>query len=77
VNCTKQAEVDEQWDKLSAGGAPGPCGWLKDKYGLSWRIVPTVLMDLMQDPKKSEKVMEALLQMQKVDIAALQRAAGK
>jgi len=77
VNCTTQAEVDELWEKLSAGGEPGPCGWLKDKYGLSWQLVPTMLMDLMQDPKESEKVMDALLQMQKLDIAALERAAGK
>jgi predicted 3-demethylubiquinone-9 3-methyltransferase (glyoxalase superfamily) len=76
VNCDSQAEVDEFWEKLSAGGEKGPCGWLKDKYGLSWQIVPTVLDEMMQgkDPKKSERVMEALLQMKKLDIAGLKRA---
>ncbi len=76
VNCESQAEVDELWEKLSAGGEQGPCGWLKDKYGLSWQIVPTVLGEMMQakDPKKSERVMEALLQMKQLDIAGLKRA---
>ncbi len=76
VNCETQAEVDELWEKLSEGGEKGPCGWLKDRYGLSWQIVPTVLGEMLQskDPKKSEKVMEALLQMQKLDIAGLKRA---
>jgi predicted 3-demethylubiquinone-9 3-methyltransferase (glyoxalase superfamily) len=76
VHCETQAEVDERWEKLSEGGEKGPCGWLKDKYGLSWQIVPTALEEMMQDkdPKKSEKVMEALLQMKKLDIAALRRA---
>jgi predicted 3-demethylubiquinone-9 3-methyltransferase (glyoxalase superfamily) len=76
VNCQTQAEVDELWEKLSAGGEEGPCGWLKDKYGLSWQIVPTVLGELMQakDPKKSARVTEAMLQMKKLDIAGLKRA---
>ncbi len=76
VYCETQAEVDELWEKLSAGGEQGPCGWLKDKYGLSWQIVPTVLGEMIQDkdPKKSERVMAALLQMKKLDIAALKRA---
>jgi predicted 3-demethylubiquinone-9 3-methyltransferase (glyoxalase superfamily) len=76
VNCETQAEVDELWEKLSEGGEQGPCGWLKDRYGLSWQIVPTVLGEILQDkdPKKSEKVMEALLQMKKLDIAGLKRA---
>ena len=76
VNCETQAEIDRLWEKLSQGGEQGPCGWLKDKYGLSWQIVPTVLGEMMQDkdPKKTEKVMEALLQMKKLDIAALRRA---
>jgi predicted 3-demethylubiquinone-9 3-methyltransferase (glyoxalase superfamily) len=76
VNCETQAEVDELWEKLSEGGEQGPCGWLKDKYGLSWQVVPTVLGKILQDkdPKKSEKVMEALLQMKKLDIAGLKRA---
>ena len=76
VNCDTQEELDEFWDKLSAGGEQIQCGWLKDKYGLSWQIVPTVLGQLMQDkdPKKSERVMKALLQMKKLDIAGLKRA---
>ena len=76
VYCETQAEVDERWEKLSAGGEKGPCGWLKDKYGLSWQIVPTELDKMLQakDPKKSEKVMEAVLQMKKLDIAGLRRA---
>ena len=76
VNCETQAEIDRLWEKLSQGGEQGPCGWLKDKYGLSWQIVPTVLGEMMQDKdrKKTEKVMEALLQMKKLDIAALRRA---
>lgn len=76
VNCETQAEVDELWEKLSEGGEPGPCGWLKDRYGLSWQIVPTLLGEILQDkdPKKSENVMAALLQMKKLDIAGLKRA---
>ncbi|HKB03915.1 MAG TPA: VOC family protein [Gemmataceae bacterium] len=76
VNCETQAEIDELWEKLSAGGEKGPCGWLKDRFGLSWQIVPTVLGELMQDkdPKKSERVMAALLQMTKLDIAGLKKA---
>ncbi len=76
VNCATQAEVDELWEKLSAGGEKGPCGWLKDKYGLSWQIIPEALMDLMQDkdPEKSRRVTEAMLKMSKIDIAALRRA---
>jgi predicted 3-demethylubiquinone-9 3-methyltransferase (glyoxalase superfamily) len=76
VNCDSQAEVDEFWEKLSAGGEKSQCGWLKDKYGLSWQIVPTVLGEMLQDKdaKKSARVMEAVLQMQKLDIAALKRA---
>jgi predicted 3-demethylubiquinone-9 3-methyltransferase (glyoxalase superfamily) len=76
VNCETQAEVDELWEKLSEGGAKGPCGWLKDRYGLSWQIVPKALGEMMQDkdPKKSEKVMAALLQMTKLDLAGLKRA---
>lgn len=76
VNCETQTEIDVLWEKLSEGGEKGPCGWLKDRYGLSWQIVPTVIAELMQDkdPKKSGKVMEALLQMKKLDIAGLKRA---
>ena len=76
VNCDTQAEIDELWTKLSAGGEPGRCGWLKDKFGLSWQIVPSVLGDLMsdEDEKKSDAVMNALLKMNKLDIAGLKRA---
>jgi predicted 3-demethylubiquinone-9 3-methyltransferase (glyoxalase superfamily) len=76
VDCKSQEEVDELWEKLSAGGQPSHCGWLKDKYGLSWQIVPSVLMEMMQDkdPEKSKRVMQAMLQMGKLDIAALKRA---
>lgn len=76
VNCESQAEVDELWEKLSAGGEQGPCGWLKDKYGVSWQIVPTVLGELLSDPDRvrSQRVMQAMLQMKKLDINALKRA---
>ena len=76
VNCETQAEVDELWTKLSAGGEPGRCGWLKDRFGLSWQIVPSILGELMsdEDDKKSEAVMNAMLQMNKLDIAGLKRA---
>ena len=77
VNCESQAEVDTYWDRLTAdGGEPGPCGWLKDKYGLSWQIVPTILTQLMADPDraKAQRVTEAMLKMGKIDVAALQRA---
>ena len=77
VSCENQQEIDEYWARLSEGGSPGPCGWLKDKYGLSWQIVPVQLGALLSsgDPKQSERVMAALLKMQKLDLAALQRAA--
>ena len=70
VNCKTQQEVDEMWEKLSAGGEKGVCGWLKDKYGLSWQLVPTVVEKMFQDKdaKKSERVMKALLHMKKLDI---------
>jgi len=76
VNCDSQDEVDDLWKKLSAGGAPGQCGWLKDKFGLSWQIVPRVLIELVKDPDpvKSQRVMRAMMQMTKIDIAQLQRA---
>ncbi len=76
VNCETQEEVDELWAKLSAGGAESRCGWLKDKFGLSWQIIPTVLGKLMgdKDPVKARRVMDAMLQMGKIDIAALQQA---
>ena len=76
VNCESQAEVEELWERLSAGGEPGQCGWLKDKFGLSWQIIPTKLGQLLSDPdpRKSQNVMQAMLQMTKIDIATLQRA---
>jgi len=76
VNCETQEEVDELWEKLSEGGEKGPCGWLKDKFGVSWQIIPTALGELMQDkdPQKAAKVMQAMLQMTKIDIAALKQA---
>lgn len=77
VNCQSQSEVDDLWEKLSAGGKKDRCGWLKDRYGLSWQIVPTRLSELMSDPdpKKAGRVMQAMLQMNKLDIAALEAAA--
>lgn len=79
VNCETQAEVDELWDKLSEDGHTQQCGWLKDKFGLSWQIVPSVLTELMNDldPQKSRMVMEAMLQMIKIDIAARPPARSK
>ena len=76
VNCENQSEVDRFWNNLSAGGQEGQCGWLKDKYGLSWQIVPTVLLNLLQHPdsEKSKRVMAAMLQMKKLDIATLEQA---
>jgi len=76
VNCETQKELDEMWDKLSTGGATEQCGWLRDKYGLSWQIVPAVLPQLVKDSAKSDKVMQAVLKMTKLDIAALQKAAA-
>ena len=76
VSCETQAEVDELWNKLVAGGAESRCGWLTDKFGLSWQIIPRQLGELMGDPNpaKAGAVMQAMLQMQKIDIAALQAA---
>lgn len=76
VSCQTQEEVDELWDKLSAGGAPNQCGWLQDKYGVSWQIIPTVLGELLGDknPAKSSAVMKAMLQMHKIDIQRLKQA---
>ncbi|HEX7574575.1 MAG TPA: VOC family protein [Bacteroidota bacterium] len=76
INCETQQEVDELWEKLSEGGAKSQCGWLKDKYGLSWQVVPTVLGKYLQDkdPEKSRRVMEAMLQMTKIDIDKLTQA---
>jgi predicted 3-demethylubiquinone-9 3-methyltransferase (glyoxalase superfamily) len=76
VNCETQEEVDEFWKKLSAGGQEGPCGWLKDKYGLSWQINPTILGKLLSDPDpaKAKRVMQAMLTMKKIDIGGLKKA---
>jgi predicted 3-demethylubiquinone-9 3-methyltransferase (glyoxalase superfamily) len=77
VNCETQQEVDHLWEKLSAGGHKDRCGWLTDKYGVTWQITPRVLLQLMSDPDpaKSKRVMEAMLRMDKLDIARLQQAA--
>jgi predicted 3-demethylubiquinone-9 3-methyltransferase (glyoxalase superfamily) len=76
INCETQAEVDSLWDKLSEGGEPGQCGWLKDKYGLSWQVIPTALGDMLsdEDDEKSGRVMKAMLQMEKIDLDKLRRA---
>jgi predicted 3-demethylubiquinone-9 3-methyltransferase (glyoxalase superfamily) len=76
VNCETQQEVDELWEKLSEGGEKQRCGWLKDKYGLSWQIIPTVLGKLLQDKNagKAQGVMQAMLQMDKIDIGRLKQA---
>jgi predicted 3-demethylubiquinone-9 3-methyltransferase (glyoxalase superfamily) len=79
VNCETQKEIDEVWKKLSDGGREIQCGWLKDKYGLSWQIVPTELGKMMQDkdPAKRDRVMNAVMQMIKLDIAGLRKAYGE
>jgi predicted 3-demethylubiquinone-9 3-methyltransferase (glyoxalase superfamily) len=76
VSCETQAEVDELWEKLTAGGEESQCGWLKDKFGLSWQIVPTALGQMLgdPDPAKSKRVMEAMLKMKKIDVKVLQEA---
>jgi predicted 3-demethylubiquinone-9 3-methyltransferase (glyoxalase superfamily) len=77
VNCDTQAEVDYFWDRLTAdGGEESECGWLKDKFGVSWQVTPSVLIDMLhdKDPKKSERVMKAMLQMKKIDIKTLKEA---
>ncbi len=76
IHCESQDEIDYYWSKLSEGGCEGPCGWLKDKFGLSWQVVPTVLTKMLMDsdPAKTERVMNAFLQMKKFDIEALKRA---
>jgi len=76
ARCETQEEIDEMWDKLSAGGAKSQCGWLKDKYGLSWQVVPPILGEMLQDKdaKKSQRVMAAMMQMDKIDISLLRKA---
>ena len=73
-----QEEVDQFWAKLSEGGQEGPCGWLKDKFGLSWQVIPAVLDELIRDPdpERSQRAMKAMLGMGKIDVAELERAAG-
>ena len=77
VSCETQEEVDAFWSALSEGGEEGPCGWLKDRYGLSWQIIPTALSELLgdPDPERSQRALQAMLQMRKIDIAGLRRAA--
>jgi predicted 3-demethylubiquinone-9 3-methyltransferase (glyoxalase superfamily) len=79
INCQTQEEVDHYWNKLTAGGQESQCGWLKDKYGLSWQVTPTILGELLadKDQKKAQRVMQAMLQMKKIDIAELKRAAAQ
>ena len=79
VDCKDQKEVDHYWTKLSQGGQESMCGWLKDKYGLSWQVNPAILGQLLASPdaKKAKRVMEAMLKMKKIDIAALKAAAEK
>jgi predicted 3-demethylubiquinone-9 3-methyltransferase (glyoxalase superfamily) len=80
ISCQTQEEVDHYWNKLTAdGGQESQCGWLKDKYGLSWQVTPTILGELLadKDQKKAQRVMQAMLQMKKIDIAALKRAAAQ
>jgi predicted 3-demethylubiquinone-9 3-methyltransferase (glyoxalase superfamily) len=76
VNCETQEEVDGLWEKLSEGGEAGECGWLKDKFGLSWQIIPTALGEMLgdPDPEKAQRVMKAMLQMKKIDVQALRQA---
>jgi predicted 3-demethylubiquinone-9 3-methyltransferase (glyoxalase superfamily) len=77
INCEDQAEVDYYWERLTDGGAEGPCGWLKDRYGLSWQVVPTGMEELFADPdqERADRAMRAMLQMKKIDLEELQRAA--
>lgn len=76
VDCETQKEVDEYWEKLSAGGEKGPCGWLTDQFGVSWQVVPRVLGEMLSDPdpEKAGRVMKAMLEMSKIEIAKLERA---
>ena len=76
MDCSTQQEVDEYWEKLSAGGEQGPCGWLKDRFGLSWQVNPRILGEMLSDadPAKSKRVMEAMLKMRKIEIEELKRA---
>lgn len=77
IPCADQAEVDHYWSALTEGGEESQCGWLKDKFGLSWQVVPSRLLELMHDPDraKAQRVMDAMMQMKKIDVAELERAA--
>ncbi len=79
IECADQNEVDHYWSKLSEGGSEGPCGWLKDRYGLSWQVIPAALGELLSDPDRdrAERAMKAMLDMQKIDVAALYAAADQ
>jgi predicted 3-demethylubiquinone-9 3-methyltransferase (glyoxalase superfamily) len=79
VACADQDEVDYYWSKLSEGGEEGPCGWLKDRYGLSWQVTPVILIELMKDPDeaRAQRAMKAMLGMKKIDVAAVQAAADQ
>ncbi len=74
LNCETQAEIDMYWNNLTEGGQEGKCGWLKDRYGVSWQIVPTVLAELLQDPEKAPRVVNAFMRMKKFDIEKLKQA---
>jgi predicted 3-demethylubiquinone-9 3-methyltransferase (glyoxalase superfamily) len=78
IHCRDQAEVDHYWERLGEGGEPGPCGWLKDRFGLSWQVVPDRLPELLGDPdrEKAQRVMAAMLEMGKIEIAELEQAAA-
>ena len=78
VSCDSQEEVDEYWSRLTDGGEEGPCGWLKDRYGVSWQIVPKRLVELLKDPdpERSQRVMQAMLQMKKIEVSVLEQAAA-
>jgi predicted 3-demethylubiquinone-9 3-methyltransferase (glyoxalase superfamily) len=78
IDCASQKEVDDYWSKLVDGGEEGPCGWLKDRYGVSWQVVPRRLVELLEgsDPATAGRVTEAMLKMKKIDVAALERAAA-
>jgi predicted 3-demethylubiquinone-9 3-methyltransferase (glyoxalase superfamily) len=77
IDCETQEEIDYYWDKLSEGGEQGPCGWLKDRFGLSWQVVPTGMEEVLADPDpaRAQRAMAAMLKMSKIDVAELQRAA--
>jgi predicted 3-demethylubiquinone-9 3-methyltransferase (glyoxalase superfamily) len=77
VDCETQEEVDELWERLSEGGEPGPCGWLTDRFGVSWQVIPRALGELLgdEDREKSQRVMQSMLQMSKIEIEELRRAA--